>query len=325
MKARLDFLALALLALSGCSWVSASTADYAAYRKTRVEPTFEGRIKAAGEYLAAHPSGAYRANVSAYMKKAEPVFYKTRETSLEGLLSYERALPNGAHAAEVSSRIRAIRAQGARPDGLVVAAKETEAKLARAAASREKARSELSFWVDMLSDRDLYKGPLAQGPAELVSELAALPAPRCRPRPSGESCEKDVSVVYTVPTERGLEERELGFVITIDKDETGRPIGARVEGEELFSRLEETYAKKALDSGAVRDRLVAVERGVDIVSTAFEARVSAEAACKQAVVAPEILHLACSGMRLRARAATDAGGIDGISFEPMPAGPSPAP
>lgn len=303
--------------LSGCSWASASPADYAAYRKTRLEPTFEARLRAASDYLEVHPSGAYRASVSAYMKKAEPVFYKTRETSLEGLESYLRALPKGAHAAEVSSRIQAIREQATRPDGLVVAARATEARLKLAADSREKARSELFFWVDLLSDKEIYRAPIAEGPAELVTAFAlALPAPRCRPRTGGQTCEKDISIEYMVPTRRGVEDRELGFVITIDKDEAGRPVAARIEGEELFARLEETYAKKALASEGISDRIAAAERGVEVVSTAFEARVSAELACKQPVVAPEILHLACSGMRARARTSADAGGIDSISFEP---------
>ena len=161
--------------------------------------------------------------------------------------------------------------------------------------------------------------PIAEGPAELVTAFAlALPAPRCRARAAGTSCEKDISVDYQVPTRRGLVDRELGFVITIDKDEAGRPVAARIEGEELFSRLEETYAKKALASEGTSDRISAAERGVEVVSTAFEARVSAEVACKQAVVAPEIVHLACSGMRVRAYASTESLQVDSISFAPLP-------
>lgn len=314
----LGLLALLGLPLTGCSWVKASPGDYAAYRKTRVEPSFEARIRAAGEYLEAYPTGAYHADVTAYLKKAEPVFFKTRETSLEGLLSYERALPKGPHAAEVSSRIRAIREQGGRPDALIVAARVTEERLKRAAESREKARSELAFWVDVLADKEMYESTIAEGPAELVTAFSlALPAPRCRPRAGGQSCEKDISIDFMVPTRAGLEDRELGFVITIDKDEVGHPVAARIEGEALFTRLEETYAKKVLDEEAVGDRITAVERGVEIVSAAFEARVSTDPSCKQPVVAPEILHLGCVGMRVRARVAPEAGGIDGISFEPI--------
>ena len=312
-------LALGLLVTTGCSWISASPGDYAAYRKTRLEPTFEARLRAASEYLETYPSGAYHAQVTAYMKKAEPVFYKTRETSTEGLESYMRALPKGPHAAEVRSRLEALREADARPDGLLVAAAATEERLKRAAASREKARSELAFWVDVISDREMYRTTIAEGPAELVTAFSlALPAPRCRPREGGSRCEKDISIDFAVPTTGGLSDRELGFVITIDKDEAGRPTAARIEGEDLFARLEETYAKKALASGAARDRLTAVERGVELVSTAFEARVSADAACKQPVTAPEILHLACSGLRARARAATEPGGLDSIEMEPIP-------
>lgn len=303
--------------LTGCSWVSASPGDYAAYRKTRLEPTFEGRLRAASDYLEAHPNGAYRDDVTAYVKKAEPVFYKTRETSTAGLESYLRAMPKGAHAAEVRSRLEALREQSGRPDGLIVAARATEARLKLAAESREKARSELAFWVDVLSDKEAYASPIAEGPAELVTAFAlALPSPRCHARGEGQSCEKDVSVGYMVPTRRGLEDRVLDFVVTIDKDATGRPRAARIEGEALFSRLEETYAKKALQKEGVGDRITAAERGVEVVSTAFQARVSADAACKQPVVAPEIARLECGAMRVRARMSVEAGGIDAISFEP---------
>jgi len=312
---------LALVPLLGCSWVSASPADYAAYRQTRLAPTFEARLQAAESYLAEHPSGAYRADVSAYVAKAEPVFYRSSGGSIAGLESYLRALPKGAHASEVQSRIRALREQAARPDALVLAAEATEERLAKAAASREKARSELGFWIDVLSDRDVYRTPLSEGPVELITAFSlALPPPRCRVQPSGaSSCEKDISVDFMVPTSRGLEDRELGFVITIEKDESGRPTSARVEGEEMFSRLEETYAKKTIDSEGVRDRIAAIERAVDVVSTAFDARVSAELSCRQQVVAPDILHLSCAGMRVVARAAQEAGGMDVVMLSPLPA------
>ncbi len=313
------WLAVVALALSGCSWISASPNDYAAYRRTRLSKTFEQRIAAASRYLREHPDGAYAADVRAYMSRAEPVFYESRQGSLEGLEAYLRALPEGPRSQEVRTRIQLIREQAARPDSLLLAARSTEERLARAAKARERARSELAFWLELLADPEVYRAPVSQGPAELVTAFSlALPAPRCKPQVDGGSrCDKDVEIDYLVPTSKGLEERALLFTVTLEEDATGRPLAARVEGEEMFSRLEETFAKRPIDSEGIRDRISAIERGIEAIRGGFDSKVSQDLACNKPVVAPEVLQLECGGMRVTARAALELGGFDSVRFEPV--------
>lgn len=305
-------------ALWGCGWISAGAPEYARYRETRAAPTLEGRLAAAEGYLDAYPDGAYAEEVRAYITRAEPLFFKSRQTSLAGLQTYEKTLPKGAHAAEVRSRIIALEEQASRPDTLLVAAASTERRLAEAARSREKARSELAFWADALSNPEAYAAPLAEGPAELVTAFAlSLPAPSCQPTDVGRICDKEVQLDFSVPTKAGLKVHKLAFTVTLLEDPSGRPTSARIEGPLMFARLEETFALRPIDEDGVRDQLAAVERGVELVATAFEARVSPDPVCRKDAVAPVVLTLACAGMRVTAESGAWPGERDRISFEPI--------
>jgi hypothetical protein len=314
---------LLALALTSCGWAKASPWDHAAYRKTRTEQTFEARIAAAGRYLEERPDGAYAEQVRKYFDKAEPVFYATRRTTKEGLEAYLRALPRGPHALDVRNRLAGIEAERRR-DPLVAAAELTRERLEEAAESRRQAQQRLAGWLETLMDRRAYESPIATGPKELVVAFSLeLPQPACAPAEgpklparAARVCTKDVILRYTIPVERRLEELEMAYLIEIVEDGAGIPLRATIAGEELFSRLDETFAKEERRAESVRDRLEAVSRAVDFVEAAFERRVSLDAGCKKPVVAPEVLRLECGGLRVVAAAGADAGALDEIVLEP---------
>ncbi|NUO47549.1 MAG: hypothetical protein HOV80_01695 [Polyangiaceae bacterium] len=316
-------LALVLLA-SGCGWIKATPGDHAAYRKTRVLPTFEERIGAAYQYLEERPDGAYADDVRRYYKRAEPVFFHTRQTTEKGMRSYLALLPKGPHAAEIKSRLRVLEEQRGR-DTLVEAATLTRDRLERAAKSRAEAQAGLSRWLGILLDRNVFTSPLSDGPKELVIAYSLeLPEPSCSsaegagaPERAVRICAKDATYPFIIPGPQRLEDRELSFLIEIALDEGGKPLRAAIAGEEMFSRLDETFAKTERRSESVRDRIEAVGRGVDFVSTSFERRVSPDASCAKPVTAPEVLRLECAGLRVVARAATEAGGTDEVVIEPL--------
>ncbi len=316
-------LALALL-VTGCSWISSTPADHAAYRKTRVLPTFEERIAAASRYLEERPDGAYAEDVRKYFKRAEPVFFHTRQATEEGMRVYLRALPRGPHAAELRSRLLVLEERRGK-DTLVEAATATRERLERAAKMREEAQAGLARWLEIFFDRAVYASPLPDGPKDLVVAFSlALPEPSCAPAegptaPAGATriCAKDATFPFAIPVQKRIEERELSFLVELALDEGSKPLRASVAGEELFSRLDETFAKTERRSESVRDRIEAVGRGVDFVSSVFEKKVSQDPACSKPVTAPEVLRLECNGLRVIARAAAEEGGTDEITVDPL--------
>lgn len=324
----------ALLALhtSACSWVSASPGDYADYRATRVLPTRDERLRAAAGYLEERPDGAYAETVRAYFQREEPRYFAEREKSPGGLRAYVEALPRGPHAPEARSRLRVIAEELSRPDPLLLAAQATRERLARASASREKAQLAVGRWLELLMSRRAFEEPLSDGPGDLLVAFSlALPAPICSDNVgtaldlgAARTCEKEVSALFEIPVGGTLKERELFFGVELAQDSSGRPVRATLASEDLFARLEETYAKKAVRLETLTGRINAVERAVEFVSGVFERVVSEDPSCRRTdVVAPEVLRLECSGMRVRVIAGTTAGELDIIEIEPVSGVPAP--
>ncbi len=325
MRAVRLFCVLAPLALASCSWIQATPGDHAAYRRTRIERTFAARLAAAHRYLEERPTGAYAEDVRRYFDRAEPVFFAKHERDEPGLRAYLDALPRGPHAAEARSRLRVLE-ERRKSDPMLAAATVTRERLERAKKSRLDAQEALSRWLKLTLDRAAFAGPLSEAPKDLLIAFSlALPEPVCAPAegadlPDGAArvCMKDAVHAYAIPVEKRLEDRELAFVVELTLDEAGRPLRASFAGGELFSRLDETFTKEERRAESVRERIEAVGRAVDFVGAAFEERVSVEPSCAKPVVAPEVLHLACGGLRVRARAGAGPGDSDEIVVEPLP-------
>lgn len=314
MKAALLF----LMVLAGCSWAQASPSEYAAYRKTRVEPSLDARMAAAHDYLIAYPEGAYAAEVRRRFARNEPLYFESRQRSEQGLEAYLKAMPQGPHAAEVRARLSLIAERKGKPDQLSAAASETEAKLSAAARTRDRARDELTFWLQNLGDKEAYAAPLSEGPADLVVAFSlSLPPPLCHAEPPAlRVCVKELVLPFMIPGAPGssgssdMIERQLAFSITIVQDSVGRPQWARIEGKELFSRLDETQSLQVLAPEELERRAAAIASAAD--------QVSGEAApsCRKEPTPPEVLRLECNGLRVIALAG-DPGTPDAVIFEPL--------
>jgi hypothetical protein len=309
-------LGLGLFGCSNAGFVAASPAEHAAYRQTRVARTLDERLAAATAYLEAYPDGAYSGDVTAFVRRAEPLYFKSRQRTPEGLARYVEVLPKGAHAEEARSRLRALAALANRPDSLTASARRTEERLRRAQESREIARQEVAFWADLLLDPAVYRAPVASGPAELVTAFSlALPEPRCTLEAERRTCVKDVEFEYQVASPGGLTPRVLVLTIRLEEDVEGRPLRATLEGEELFLRLEETYQKRALDPGSEADLALALARALEVAAGAFASRVSAEPSCTQPTPdpgGPVLASYACEGMSLE----VTRGAVDRFVFAP---------
>lgn len=325
---RRAILALAL-ALAGCEPARgfiASPADYAAYRETRVAPTFEGRLAAAHHYLTEYPEGQYRAEVRAFFDPAEEAFYAANKATKVGLVSYLDTLPRGPHRDQAVRRIgemetaeRTARAELAR------SAAEVEARVSgRAAVERTRVRATLNEWVRRFLDRAAFSVPLSAAPADLVVPMAlSLPSPRCTllDAPEGRvarRCVKLFELPYTVQVDRGTEAREATMEVVLAQDARGVPVSATIAGPDLFLRLEETFRVKPLLADDPAHRVAGISRAVDLVKAAFLDRVSEDAACRRAPAPPAVLDLACGGVRVTVTAGAGPGDDDRVVIAPQP-------
>jgi hypothetical protein len=318
--------ALGLLALAwvsaGCSAarLTAPVDDYAAYRATRTRPRQGDRLAAAVRYLERYPKGAFAAEVHAALEQQEPAFFLAKRGSIAGLEAYLSALPSGAHAAEATKELSWQRETAAHRDAMGTRAAAVEARFARAAAERERARSTVTRWLALAADPRLYDEPLGQAPAELiVAWTLSLPRPRCTMADDGSRhCVKVLELPYALPIEGRLEPRELTLEIRLVQDPSGRPTGVTLSGPGLFNRLEEARRVATIDDDASSARIDAVARAAELARHTIE-RHGAKPECLEPATPPIVLDGDCGALHVQVRGRTDEAPDDAWSFEHRPA------
>jgi hypothetical protein len=314
-----------LVAATGCakSGFLAAPDDYTAYRKTRIAPTLEGRIEAAGQYLESYPEGAFQPEVRAWFDRAEPVFFAAKEGTIGGLHEYTRALPSGPHRALAAKELGRLEAARDRHD--LASADDVTAGVDHATAERAAVRSELTTWLGLFLDAPLWDAPLSRAKTALIVPWSlSLPSPTCAPLEPGAKpaeglpppqgatrrCAKLLELPYSVVVEGLPEAREATLEITLFQDAEGRPIEARIGGPDLFLRVEETFTIRALPRGEPEPRIAAMARVAELIRATFSHAVPPGAQCKRPPAAPIFLDLACAGLHVSARSAVLAGEDD---------------
>lgn len=317
-------LALGLTACVPQTFV-ASPSEYAAYRATRVAPTFEARLAAAHSYLLDYPEGWYKAQVRAFFEPAEEAFFAVESGTKEGLRAYLATLPRGPHREQARRRVEQIElAERVNREQVERDVAAVEARVSDAAV-RERAEVQKAFdgWLARLLDAAVYDAPLSAADAALVVPFAlSLPSPRCTffdPPDGGiaRRCVKLLALPYTVQTEHGLEPREATLEITLAEDPRGVPLEAFLAGPDLFSRLEETHRVKPLPADDTALRAQAVSRAVDAARLTFTRAVLDRPSCRRKPSAPAVLDLACGGVRLTAIPGTKPGEDDRLEIRPL--------
>jgi hypothetical protein len=328
---RRALLALALLS-TGCTAARgyvASAGDYAAYRATRVAPTFDARLAAAARYLDARPDGRFHAEVSAYFGEAEPVYWERQSKTKRGVEAYLEALPRGPHQEEARRRLIDL--------GEIARARARATQIVEqrvsgpAATARARVREVFQDYLAGFFDRALYDAPLSRAPAALIVPYSlALPSPRCEPidPPEGAAahrCTKLVELPFDVEGKEGPEPHEATMQIDVVLDVDGAPLEVTLGGPDLFLRLLETYRVRPLDGGDAQLRAAATERATQIVASVFGHVVSDAPACRKKAAPPVTLELACGGVGISVRAAAAPGEDDRIVVNPVAAAPRAAP
>ena len=198
-------------------------------------------------------------------------------------------------------------------------------------------REELSAWVGRFLDARVWGRPLSEAPAELLVPFSlALPPPVCRALggpgggalgdpaggalgaapPGSIRCAKVLGLPYIVKVKGLSEPREATVEVAVLEDAGGRPVAVTIGGPDLFLRLEETRAVRALAADDGASRVGGISQAVELAGAAFRKRVSADPACRRQPVAPIALDLGCGGLRLVVRAALTPGGDDTIEIAP---------
>jgi hypothetical protein len=305
----------------GCSAVLASPADQAAYRAVRLSPTLEARVLSAQRYLDRHPEGSYRPRVEAYFRRAEPVYYALSRRDEAGLARYLGVLPEGPHAAEARAELVALVRRRQRGDSLSSAARETEARLARAALGRKRAREAFARWVKLLVEPSTYGAPLAEGREELVRAFALeLPQAECtvHDEPIGDvvrSCDKRLELPFELRTPDGsIAPRVLELRVRIAQDAHGRPRHATVSAEELFVRLDEAELLRPFDGTLPEVRRAAAERAAAIVRSLVAGWAEGSERCERPVSAGEAYRASCGGLDVVVLSRDD--GLDVVEITP---------
>ena len=316
--------ALALLALSvapGCAAgtrITATHEDYRLYRDTRLATTMEERLGASHRYLSRMPEGKWASEVRSWFRLSEPAYYKSALDSAPRLRAYLLAMPDGPHAAAVTSRLVELETAAgfdeARNQRELGAARRVQSNLALAAEQRRAFMREVTALIERLAAIDSYGKPTSalDGDFLLYFRLQA-PAAAC----DDAGCTKSVVARYQIPGGGTLLPREAAYQVELVLSE-GALVRVELEGPELFSRLGAALELQAVERERPQTRVEAIGRVLPLLTNALEGKLP-EARCARDPVSPTILERVCDGRRVSAVAGGE-GEMDRVTFEPAAGG-----
>jgi hypothetical protein len=297
--------------------------EYAAYRRTRLADTVEGRLAAGGDYLGRYPRGAYRAEVEAWFGREGPRYVQQAWNDLPHLRAFVAAVPKGASADRARGRIQELsltaefretreREQDAR-------ARSIETRLASADVARRRFVAGLVAWTRRVASIRSWGGRTS----ELDPDFLALyrldpPGARC----TNDGCTKTISVGYAVPEGKVQSAREASYSVKL-RLEKGGVMAAWITGPALFTRLGEAVRLAAVSPKDWVGRAEAIGQAVQVLALAVEPALPASR-CTADPVSPVVLRRVCNGVDLRVVSALSDAEEDQIVIEPTQgdAGPS---
>lgn len=309
--------ALLALSASGCATVRArlwsSPAEYDAYRTTRITTDPLPKLRADRAYLAAYPTGTFRAEVESSFEREEQAFYDRRKAYKEGLEEYLAVLPDGPHAMDASLRIADLKERSgeAATDRLVAKGKGMEERLRLASENRKAALEAVSEWVaDLATVKKL--GPFTGDFPKLSPAFDARYRERPRPKCDRDRCLRLEAWPYQVPVAGGgLDELEVTLQITVRR--TGDDITAvSLHGPALFSRTWEASQGIPLPKDQVGARAFAVGYVSELVAGTFAAALPPS--CEVPAAPPIVMKRSCQGLELTLVAGDSAADDDAITL-----------
>jgi hypothetical protein len=315
----LGWLALALA--PGCAVgtrVTATHEDYRLYRDTRIATTMEDRLGASHRYLSRMPEGNWSDEVRRWFRLSEPAYYKASLDSAPRLRAYLLAMPDGPHAAAVTSRLVELETAAgfdeARDQRELGAARRVQSNLALAAEQRRAFVRDISRLLERLAAIESYGKPTSALDGDFLLYFRLQdPAAVC----DDSSCTKSLVAEYQIPSAGSLVPRKAPYQVKLALAD-GALVRAELSGVELFSRLGEALELQAVERERPQTRVEAIGTVLPLLTNTLESKLPA-ARCEKPSVSPTIFTRVCDGRRVTAIAGSE-GELDRVTFEVAPEG-----
>ncbi len=312
---------LAVMALSSTACADAleratvSPHEFAAYRRTRLADTLEGRLSASSDYLGRYPDGAYRAEVAAWFRREGPRYVQQAWNDLPHLRAFVAAVPKGASADRAWSRIQELSLTAefreAREREQDVRARSMETRLESADVARRRFVAGVVAWARRVASIRSFGGRTSElDPDFLVAYRLVAPGARC----TNDGCTKTISMGYAVPEGKAQSAREASYSVKL-RLERGGVAAAWITGPALFTRLGEAVRLAAVSPKDWVGRAEAIGQAVQILALAVEPALPASR-CTAEPVSPVVLRRVCDGVDLRVVSALSDAEDDQIVVEP---------
>ena len=315
--------AAAVLLLTGCATLRPMTAgsgDLADYRAFKVAAAPGTRLARARTYLAAHPTGAFAAEVQDVWEKEEPAYFAKAQASREGARRYLADLPDGPHAAAAFALLTALESsmEDAELADIANASRREGTKLDLQSAQRHAVGEAILGAIGVLLDENVYGVASAEGPPPLRALMSGGRSTTW----GGATPTREDDLFFTLPTRPARESRLL--TLRVQLAETGGLVTAgTIAGADMFVLWAEADLITKLDPSTAEDRTEAQVHAMDRLGGAFERRFP-QASCPDARSERELYHRSCAGWEVRVEAGSGGSGAgkeDAIVIR-GPAGPA---
>lgn len=178
----------------GCRSMVAAPTDYHDYRSYRLAGGFGQKLGAGWRYLRDHPTGAFREEVALWFYPAEQRFFTEAGRTPGGAAAYVEYMPDGPHAEEERTFIRAFELE--KKEGPLRAQRLLEAARKKAEDARRALGEAVESWTLRAISVPAFRVPLKElQETPFGKEYQADPAPVC----DADGCSKFSYFTYPVP------------------------------------------------------------------------------------------------------------------------------
>ena len=203
----------ATLACGATQLVVSGPSDYDAYRRYRLAQTLDDRLAAGWIYLRDEPEGAFRGEVLRWFGPAETRFFNEAGRTPGGASAYLKLMPDGPHAEEEATFLRAFERE--KIEGPLREQRALEAARKKAETARKAAGEAIELWTRRALAITAWREPLEsfrkvdKGIADALDET---PTAKC----DADACTKTLYFTYPVPDASPPTDRVVPVVVRLD-------------------------------------------------------------------------------------------------------------